>query len=111
MNFVLKITSDDISKEYTIPDFVEVQCGSGDEIGIDSGENSVRCSSDITDSSIFPTILRQIEDECGSLDNYNIQCLFNSVVIYEQEGMTAVKYRIMKMKDATSIREEISFNA
>lgn len=111
MNFVIKVINGDVTKEYNIPDSIDVQCGTGDEIGRDAGESGVRCSIDVSDSSVFPTILREIEDQCGSFSNYDVQCVFNGVVIYEQENMSEIKYRLAKMKDATSIREELHFYA
>ena len=111
MNFVIKITSGDTVKEYTIPDNVDVQCGDGDEMSEGSVSASVRCSVDIGTGSEFPTILRQIENECGEFDNYSVQCLFDSVAIYEQDDMTTIKYRLAKMKGATTIREEVTFYA
>ena len=107
MNFKIKVTSGNETKEYTIPDGIEVQCGSGDEF--EENREGVRCSTDISDSSLFPTVLSQIKTECVGSSSFNVQCLFNDVAIYSQDNMTEIKYRIVKSRDSSTIREELFF--
>lgn len=111
MNFAIKVTSGETVKEYTIPDNVNVQCGSGDEIGESTTSYGVSCSVDITDGEMFPTVLHDIADDCLLFTGYTVQCLYDGVVIFEQQHMSSIKYRIVKIRDATSIREEVLFYA
>ena len=111
MNFVIKVICGDTTKEYTIPDNIDVQCGSGDEIGESVASYGVRCSIDITDGEMVPTLLYQIKTDCLLFENYSIQCLFDGAIVFEQTGMSAVKYRVVKLRSMASVREEVLFYA
>lgn len=109
MDFIIKITHGAIIKEYAVPNDVEVQCGSTDEITENAAAFGVRCMFDIKESTSIPTVLHQIKEDCIKMENYDVQCLYDGVAIYEQSNLTSVKYRLIKMRDATSIREEVTF--
>lgn len=109
MNFVIKVTCGATTKEYTVPDNIDVICGSGEEIGESVANVGVRCSLDITDREMIPTLLSQIKEDCILFENYSIQCLFDSAAVFEESDMSSVKYRLVKISGASSLREEVLF--